>query len=262
MRFLILFLCCNLFLTLSSLAQASADAHKKAVLDQMDHLEGLYLDLHQAPELSFYEYKTSERMAEELESLGLTVHTKIGGNGLIGVMENGPGKTIMIRADMDALPIVEDTGLPYASTVTTEDELGNTVGVMHACGHDVHMSVLIGTARVLHQIRDQWSGTAIFLAQPAEERSGGAKAMLADGLFDEHPVPDFALALHVNASMQAGKVGFCPEYIMANVDMMDITVYGEGGTWSLSKYHQGPGRVGLPDHYGFADHCFERDRPA
>ncbi|MCB0706541.1 MAG: amidohydrolase [Saprospiraceae bacterium] len=199
------------------------------VLNEQAYLQSLYLDLHQSPELSFYEFNTAKRMATEMEAIGLEVHPNIGGTGVVGVLRNGGGPTVMIRADMDALPLVEDTGLPYASGVTTEDESGNTVGVMHACGHDIHMSVLIGSARVLQQTKGKWQGTVIFIAQPAEERSGGAKAMLADGLFEDFPMVEYALALHVNSSLPAGTVGYCPEYMMANVDMMDITVYGEGG---------------------------------
>jgi amidohydrolase len=201
----------------------------RSVAAEQAYLEALYLHLHQNPELSFYEFETAERMAQEMAELGLTVHSSYGGTGVVGLMQNGDGPTVLVRADMDALPLEEATGLDYASTVTTTDEAGNTVGVMHACGHDIHMTVLIGTARVLHAMRDQWAGTVILIAQPAEERSGGAKAMLADGLFEEFPIPDYALALHVSASLQAGTVGYCPGYMMANVDMMDITVYGEGG---------------------------------
>lgn len=193
------------------------------------YLEKLYIHYHRNPELSFYEKETSKRMAEELRKAGFEVTEKVGGNGVVGVLKNGEGPTVLVRADMDALPIGEETGLPYASTVTTEDEAGNTVGVMHACGHDVHMSVWAGAARRLAENKDKWKGTLVFIGQPAEERSGGAKAMLADGLYERFPVPDYALALHTNAGIPAGKVGYCPGYSLANVDMMDITVYGQGG---------------------------------
>jgi hippurate hydrolase len=144
-------------------------------------------------------------------------------------MENGDGPTIMVRADMDALPVKEETGLDYASTVTTEDRLGVNVPVMHACGHDVHMTSIIGAARVLASMKDAWSGTLVLIAQPAEERGGGAIAMLGDGLFDKFPRPEAAVALHVDSSLQTGKVGFVPGYAMANVDSVDIKIRGVGG---------------------------------
>jgi amidohydrolase len=204
-------------------------AIKEAIDEDYNYLEGLYLHYHTSPELSFYEVNTAKRMAEELRQLNFKVTEKVGGHGVVGIYENGKGPTLMIRADMDALPITEETGVAYASKVTTTDEQGNTVGVMHACGHDVHMTVWAGTARRLIDMRDQWSGTLMFIGQPAEERAGGAKAMLKDGLFERFPVPDYAIALHVKSDLAAGKVGYCPGYTMANVDMMDITVFGEGG---------------------------------
>ncbi|MEL6863892.1 MAG: amidohydrolase [Bacteroidota bacterium] len=189
----------------------------------------LYKYYHQNPELSFEEVETAKRMAEELRQLGFEVSTDIGGHGLVGVYKNGEGPTLMIRADMDALPIIEETGKDYASTVTKTDASGQKVGIMHACGHDMHMTVWTGTARSLIAMKDKWKGTLVFIGQPAEERSGGAKEMLADGLFERFPRPDYALALHVSANMAAGKVGYHPGYVMANVDMIDITVYGKGG---------------------------------
>lgn len=193
------------------------------------YLETLYLYLHTHPELSFYEVNTSKRMAEELRGLGFEVTENVGGHGVVGVLRNGKGPTVLIRADMDALPVKEETGKPYASKVTATDESGRTVSVMHACGHDIHMSVWVGTARMLTQLKKQWQGTLVFIAQPAEERSGGAKAMLTEGLFEKFPRPDYGLALHVSASLPAGQIGLCPGYSMANVDMVNITVYGRGG---------------------------------
>lgn len=219
----------KLFFLLLSLTCFSNALKAQLPASEQNYLEALYLELHQSPELSFYEFNTADRMAKELAGAGVQVKTSYGGTGVVGVMKNGDGPTVLVRADMDALPLVEDTGLPYSSTVKTEDEAGNTVGVMHACGHDIHMSVLIGTARFFDQNRKDWKGTLILLAQPAEERSGGAKAMIAEGLFEDFPDIDYALALHVNSSMAAGRIGYCPEYMMANVDMLDITVYGEGG---------------------------------
>lgn len=202
---------------------------KAAVQEDYPYLQDLYQHYHLHPELSFHEKETSGRMASELQQLGFEVTEKVGGYGVVGVLRNGEGPTVLVRADMDALPIVEDTGLPYASTVTTKDDAGNEVGVMHACGHDVHMTVWTGAARQLAERKDQWSGTLVFIGQPAEERGGGAKAMLADGLYERFPKPDYAIALHVNAGMEAGKVGCRSGYSLANVDMMDITVYGQGG---------------------------------
>ena len=189
----------------------------------------LYQELHASPELSFYEQETASRMAQVLSESGFEVTEGVGGHGVVGVLENGTGPTVMVRTDLDALPVVEDTGLPYASSTLTNDENGNQVGVMHACGHDLHMTVWSGTAQLLTELQDQWKGTLVFIAQPAEERSGGAKAMLADGLFEKFPRPDYALALHTSANLEVNKVGYVSGYAMANVDFMKITIFGEGG---------------------------------
>ncbi len=215
-----------LFFMVNNFAQSNLN-------DQIDkdynYLLELYKHYHSNPELSFKEEKTAKRMAAELQQLGFEVHTKIGGHGVVGILKNGKGPTVMVRADMDALPIIEDTGKPYASKVKVTDDQGKEVGVMHACGHDMHMTVWAGTARALLTMKDQWKGTLIMLGQPAEERGGGAKAMLNDGLYERFPKPDYALALHVSAGLETGKVGYCPEYAMANVDMVDIEIFGEGG---------------------------------
>jgi amidohydrolase len=192
-------------------------------------LEKLYKHFHANPELSFFEEKTSQRMAEEWRALGFDVTENVGGYGVVAVMENGDGPTIMVRADMDALPVKEETGLEYASTVTTDDELGVNVPVMHACGHDVHITSIIGAARVLNSMKDSWSGTLVMIAQPAEERGAGAREMLADGLFEKFPRPEAAVALHVDPGLEAGKVGFVPGFAMANVDSVDIKIRGVGG---------------------------------
>ncbi len=214
----------------SLLAQPVAQEKLQQMIDkEYASLENLYQHLHAHPELSFAEEKTAERMADELRQTGFEVTENFGGYGVVGVLKNGSGPTILVRADMDALPIKEETGVPFASDVTTTDDSGNEVPVMHACGHDIHMTVWTGTAKVLTQMKDRWKGTLVFIAQPAEERSGGAKAMLADGLFTKFPRPDFGLALHVNAALAAGRVGYCPGYAMANVDMVDITIKGKGG---------------------------------
>jgi amidohydrolase len=194
-----------------------------------ESLLDLYRHLHQAPELSTHEKETSARMAQELRDLGAKVTTGIGGHGVVGVLENGPGKVLMLRADMDALPVAEQTGVPYASKVRTADDRGATVGVMHACGHDVHMTNLIGVARYLAAHRDQWSGTVILLFQPAEETGGGAESMLADGLLKRFPRPDFAVALHVSADAPVGQLGYRGGSSMANVDSVDIVIKGRGG---------------------------------
>jgi hippurate hydrolase len=189
----------------------------------------LYRHLHQTPELSTHEKETAARMAQELRDIGAKVKTGIGGHGVVGVLENGPGKVLMLRADMDALPVAEQTGLPYASKVRTQDDRGATVGVMHACGHDVHMTNLVGVARYLAANRDQWGGTVVLLFQPAEEVGQGAESMLADGLFKRFPRPDFAVALHVSADAPTGQLGFRAGSAMANVDSVDIVIKGRGG---------------------------------
>ena len=215
--------CGLLFLGSFCIAQSGLQA------TELEYLKSFYEDLHQNPELSFLEKRTAAKLAKEMETLGYKVTKNVGGNGVVAVLENGEGPTILIRADMDALPVLEETGLPYASTHTMEDITGDIVPVMHACGHDMHMTVWLGTARRLMQNKSEWSGKVIFIGQPAEERSGGAKAMLKDGLYERFGVPDYALALHVNAGMAAGTVGICPGYAMANVDMMKIEVRGQGG---------------------------------
>ena len=195
---------------------------------ESDLLE-LYKHLHAHPELSFHEEQSAARMAEELSQLGFTVTTGVGGHGVVAVLEQGEGPTLMIRADMDALPVKEETGLPYASSATTTDESGSEVAVMHACGHDVHMTCLIGTARILTSLKNVWNGTLVLIAQPAEERGAGAKAMLNDGLFQRFPRPDYAIALHVDPLIESGMIGYVSGYAMANVDSVDISVYGIGG---------------------------------
>ncbi len=189
----------------------------------------LYKHLHAHPELSLHEQQSAARMAEELRKAGFEVTTGIGKHGVVGVLRNGSGPTVLVRADMDALPVKEQTGLPYASTVTAKDAQGNEVPVMHACGHDFHMTCLVGTARLLAQLRDAWHGTLVMIAQPAEEAGGGARAMLADGLFTRFPRPDFCLALHDDSELAAGTVGYTPGYSGANVDSVDIIVHGVGG---------------------------------
>jgi len=192
-------------------------------------LRALYVDLHQTPELSTHEEKTSAKLAERLKKLGYDVTDHVGGFGVVAVLENGKGPTVLLRADMDALPVEERTGLPYASKVTTKNDAGETVSVMHACGHDVHMTSLIGAATLLEKARKRWRGTLVLIAQPAEEAGAGASAMLKDGLFTRFPRPDYAIALHDDFRLPAGKLGYTPGYLWANIDSVDITIFGRGG---------------------------------
>jgi amidohydrolase len=188
-----------------------------------------YRQLHRHPELSFQEEKTARYLADQLEQAGFEVTRKVGGHGVVAVRRQGLGPTVLVRSDMDALPVKEQTGLSFASTVRATDDCGQEVPVMHACGHDLNMTCLIGTARVLMQFKDRWSGTLVLIGQPAEERGGGAKAMLDDGLFTRFPRPDYCLALHANADMPAGSIGYAAGYAMANVDAVDLTIRGIGG---------------------------------
>jgi hippurate hydrolase len=194
-----------------------------------DGLQALYEQLHAAPELSFQEEKTAARLAAELKQVGAEVTTGVGRHGVVGLLRNGAGPVVLVRTDLDALPVTEATGLPYASSVKAKDKNGNDVGVMHACGHDIHITCLVGTARFLAANREAWRGTVMFIGQPAEEIGAGALAMLKDGLFTKFPRPDYGLALHVDAGMPAGKVGFRAGYFLANVDSVDITMRGKGG---------------------------------
>ena len=195
---------------------------------QVNLLE-LYKELHANPELSYQEYETSKKLASVLENIGYQVTRNVGGNGIVALLENGDGNTVMFRADMDGLPVEEKTGASYASKKRVKNLDGEEVFTMHACGHDVHMTVLIGVAEYLYKIKDTWQGTLLLVLEPAEEVSGGARNMIKDGLFTKFPRPDFNLAFHVSASLQAGKVGYLPGWAMANVDSVDITVKGLGG---------------------------------
>lgn len=189
----------------------------------------LYQQLHAEPELSLQEEKTAARLAEQMRRLGWEVTEKVGGHGVVAVLKNGPGPVVLVRTDMDALPIVEQTGLPYASRVRSKDRFGQEVGVMHACGHDIHMACWVGTAQVLTALRQQWSGTLVFVAQPAEEIVAGARRMLEDGLYRRFPKPDYALALHCDAQLPAGMVAYRAGLALAAADAVDIVVKGKGG---------------------------------
>ena len=208
---------------------ASAGAISDAVRVDMPQLMTLYRDLHSNPELSMQEVRTPAKLAAEARKLGFTVTEKVGKSGVVAVMKNGPGPVLMIRADMDGLPVVEQTGLPFASKVKAVARSGVETGVMHACGHDTHMTAWLGTARRLAAMKDQWSGTLVMILQPGEETGEGARAMLDDGLFTRFPKPGHVLAFHDAAAMPAGVIGITPGYALANVDSVDVTVRGVGG---------------------------------
>jgi len=205
----------------------------KAVSDFTDKnypsLDKFYKQLHQNPELSLHEVKTSELMAAELKTLGFEVMEKLGAYNLAGVYKNGKGPTVLIRTDMDALPVEEKTGLPYSSKAKGINAAGNEVSVMHACGHDIHMTVFVGTARALVQAKDQWKGTLVMVAQSAEESGMGADLLFKAGFYNKIPKPDYAIALHDNSFLEAGKIGYHEGPFMAGADMVDLTVSGVGG---------------------------------
>jgi amidohydrolase len=231
----------SLTILLWSLAATAATAQQgklDAMIDQqLPSLVSTYKGLHEAPELSHHEEKTSALLAQQLKSLGFEVTEHVGkypnpdwkGYGVVAVMKNGAGSTVLVRADMDALPVEEQTGLPYASHVRTKDDSGTDVGVMHACGHDIHVTTLIGTARMLAALKSDWHGTLVLIGQPAEERIDGARAMLADSLYTRFPKPDYALALHDSGELEAGKIGYISGYMLASATSVDVTIRGRGG---------------------------------
>src|SRR6267378_1846186 len=218
-------------------AVAQETSAEKAAISELPSLLSIYKDIHAHPELSGHEEKTAALVAKELRAAGCEVTENFGKYddpklkcyGVVGVMKNGNGPTVMVRTDMDALPVHEETGLPYASTVTTKNDDGRDVSVMHACGHDAHMSAFIGTARALVKLKDQWHGTILFVAQPAEETGNGARALLNAGLYEKFGKPDFALGFHDKADLETGHVGVTEGYTYANVDSVDVTVRGVGG---------------------------------
>jgi len=207
----------------------NADELKQSIQGDIPNLEKIYHHLHQTPELSKVEFKTADFLAKKLENYGFTVTEGIAKTGLVAILKNGDGPTVMLRADTDALPVLEKTGLAYASTATAVNEAGESVPVMHACGHDIHMTVLLGTAKQMVKYKDHWQGTLMLIAQPGEEVGYGAKQMLAEGLFQKFPLPDYNVAMHVSADLAAGKVGYVKGYAMANVDSVDVLVKGIGG---------------------------------
>ena len=197
--------------------------------EQLTRLEALYKHLHTHPELSLQEVRTAARLEQEMKEIGFEVTPRVGGTGLVAVLKNGQGPTVLVRTDMDALPVLEKTGLAYASKVRARDKNGNDVSVMHACGHDMHMTCWIGTARTLAALKDRWQGTLVFIAQPAEEIGTGARKMLADGLYERFPKPDYCLALHCDSRSEFGTISYTEGLALANVDSVDITVHGRGG---------------------------------
>jgi len=198
-------------------------------------LSAFYQDLHRHPELSLHEETTSAKVADRLRALGYEVTDHVGGFGVVAVMKNGKGPTLLIRADMDALPVEEKTGLPYASAVRVKNDAGDTVPVMHACGHDVHMTSLVGAAALLAKAKKSWRGTLVLVGQPGEEGGDGARKMLGDGFLARFPKPDFAIALHDDPRLPAGEIGYTPGFSMANSDTVDITIYGRGGHGSAPQ---------------------------
>lgn len=221
----------SLLLTAASITAQAADLpdlRKSIAADYDANLKDLFIHFHENPELSFREFKTAERLGKELAALGYDVTTGVGGTGVVAVLKNGDGPTILLRADMDGLPVKEKSGLSYASTATQVDTDGVEKPVMHACGHDVHITSLVGTARQMMDRKDKWSGTLVLIGQPAEERISGARMMIEDGLYTRFPKPDYALAFHVAAGMPEGRIQVPLENVMSSSDSIDIIVHGVG----------------------------------
>jgi hippurate hydrolase len=212
-------------LALLSLGASLADLVRPLEPD----LQALYRDLHREPELSNHEARTAARLAAELRKIGVEVTVGVGGHGLVGVLRNGAGPTLLLRTDLDGLPVREETGLAFASKASGKGDDGQTVPVMHACGHDLHMAAWIGVATLLRSQRDRWRGTLVLVGQPAEEKGAGARRMLEAGLYKRFPRPDHALAVHVSAELPAGTVGLTSGFALANVDSVDVTIVGRGG---------------------------------
>ncbi len=216
-------------------ARAAGPADDAWINGRLEGLVGLYQHLHAHPELSFQEAETAKKVAEEFKAAGAEVTTGVGKHGVVGVLRNGEGPTVLVRTDLDALPVTEATGLPYASAVKIKDDEGRSVGVMHACGHDMHMTNIIGTARWLADHKDRWAGTVVLVGQPAEERGAGARAMLKDGLYERFPKPDFALAMHVAHDLEAGKIGYRAGPAMASSTSVDVVLRGKGGHGAMPQ---------------------------
>ena len=213
----------------ASSARAQSAAVPKEVQTVYPDAHALYVDLHQHPELSSHETQTAAMLASRLRSLGYEVTEHVGGTGIVAILKNGPGPTVMLRTELDALPVEEKTGLAYASKVRTKDDAGQDVPVMHACGHDLHMASILGTGAIMAQSKSTWHGTLMLIGQPAEETIGGADGMIKDGLLKRFPRPDVAVAMHVGNLLPAGKVGVTPGIYDTNADSLRITIYGKGG---------------------------------
>ena len=214
-------------------AQNSSNAAQREIDSVYPQAHELYLDLHEHPELSGHEAQTASKLAQRLRAAGYEVSEHVGGTGIVAILKNGAGPTIMLRSELDALPVEEKTGLPYASKVRTKNDAGQDVPVMHACGHDVHMASLLGTAEIMARSKSSWHGTLILIGQPAEETISGAKAMIADGLFTRFPKPDVVAALHVSNAEPAGAIGITPGIYNTNADSLRITIFGKGGHGSM-----------------------------
>jgi len=235
-------------LLLSPIGAAQSPALDARVDQELPSLVSTYKALHAAPELSHHEDKTAALLARELRGFGYDVTEHVGkypkpewqGHGIVAVMKNGAGPTVLVRADMDALPVEEQTGLAYASHVHTKNDAGVDVGVMHACGHDIHVTTLIGTAKLLAAMKDQWHGTLVLIGQPSEETIDGARAMLADGLYSRIPRPDYALALHDSSELQTGKISYTPGYALASSTAVEVTIRGRGAHGSRPEVSKDP----------------------
>jgi amidohydrolase len=241
------------FLALASALVVPIVAAQNPALDarvdqELPSLVSTYKALHAAPELSHHEDKTAALLANELRSFGYDVTEHVGkypnpqwqGHGIVAILKNGAGPTVLVRADMDALPVEEATGLPYASKLRTKNDAGVDVGVMHACGHDIHVTSLIGTAKLLASMKEQWHGTLILIGQPSEETIDGAKSMLADGLYSRIPKPDYALALHDSSELETGKIAYTPGYALASSTSVDVTIRGRGAHGSRPEVSKDP----------------------
>src|ERR1035437_2064787 len=219
-----------LILAASGWAQSVGEAPLSAQVDSVyPQVETLYMDLHRHPELSLHEVNTAAKLVARLRELGYDVTEKVGGTGVVGILRNGSGPTILLRTELDALPVEEKTGLAYASKVRTKDDAGHDVPVMHACGHDLHMASILGTATIMAHSKDTWHGTLMLIGQPAEEIIGGANGMIRDGLFTRFPKPDAAVALHVGNELPAGMAAITSGIYNTNSDSIRITIYGKGG---------------------------------
>ncbi len=224
-----------LFLSLAASSYAQTTATSKEIEAVYPAAHDLYVDLHQNPELSSHETQTAAKLAARLRALGYDVTEGVGGTGVVAILKNGSGPTVMLRTELDALPVEEKTGLPYASKVHTKDDSGRDVPVMHACGHDVHMATLVGTADIMVHSKASWHGTLMLIGQPAEETISGAKRMIEDGLFTRFPKPTLGFALHVGNELPADQVGITPGIYNTNADSLRITIYGKGGHGSAPQ---------------------------